>query len=315
VNIFFLNGEIMLNRFENTVRLVVLLGVAVLLVALAGCESVLTKTPDAAIKTLIVDGQNNHKWAETTPVLKEMMEASGRFVVDVSTCPAKGKDMSGYKPEFAAYDLVVVNDGYGAASWPRETEIAFEKFVSEGGGVVIYHAADNAWPKWDAYNEMIGIGGWGGRNEKSGPYLYMDTDGKVIRDTSKGKGGGHGKQTAFEITVRDTKHPIMKGLPKTYMHCPDEMYAFLRGPAKNVTILATAHSDKNNSGTGHEEPMLMVIDYGKGRVFHTVLGHEVKQIRHDSFRVTYLRGAEWAAGKKVTIKVPKGFPKSEVKVN
>jgi len=281
------------------------------LTGMVSCVSAAAKTKKHAtpIKALIVDGQNNHKWAQTTPVLKEMMEACGRFKVDVSTCPARGEDMSGYLPDFTSYDLVVVNNGNKADMWSPRAQSNFEKFVSAGGGVVIYHAADNAWPDWKAYNEMIAIGGWGGRNETSGPYLYMDKDGKIIRDTSKGKAGGHGKQTEFEITVRDTKHPITKGLPKTFLHGPDEMYAFLRGPARNVTILATAHSPKDNNGTGHEEPMLMAITYGKGHIFHTALGHAVPHIKKDSFRITFLRGAEWAATKKVTIAVPKGFPK------
>ncbi|MBI9017614.1 MAG: ThuA domain-containing protein [Phycisphaerae bacterium] len=295
-------------NLETVKGLMTLCSLMVLLTVMAGCDSISTQNPPALIKTLIVDGQNNHDWTKTTPVIKEMMEACGCFTVDVSTCPAKGQDMSGYRPDFNAYDLVVVNDGYGADSWPRETEIAFEKFVSDGGGVVIYHAADNAWPQWQAYNEMIAIGGWGGRNEKSGPYLYMDTDGNIIRDTSKGKGGGHGRQVEFEITIRDKNHPITKGMPATFMYCPDEMYAFLRGPALNVTILATAHSDKNNGGTGHEEPMLMTITYGKGHIFHTVLGHAVQQIRKDCFRIPFLRGAQWAATQKVTIEIPEGFP-------
>ena len=281
------------------------IGMLALLTLLSFCTVSSAEDP---IKTLIVDGQNNHNWAETTPILKEMMESCGRFTVDVSTCPKKGQDMSGYQPDFSKYDLVVVNDGHQADSWPRQTEVAFEKFVATGGGVVIYHAADNAWPNWKAFNEMIAIGGWGGRNEKSGPYLYMDKEGKVIRDESKGKGGGHGKQEEFLITVRDSKHPITKGLPKTFLHGPDELYAFLRGPAKNVTILASAHSPKDNRGTGHEEPILMTIEWGKGRIFHTVLGHAGEQIRKDSFVTTYLRGAEWAATGKVTIPVPTGFP-------
>jgi len=294
-------------KTKNTIKWMALFTLVVSLASLAGCGSALTNAPAGPIKTLIVDGQNNHNWAETTPVLKEMMEECGLFTVDVSTCPAGGEDMSGYLPDFEPYDLVVVNNGYKADPWPRQTQIAFEKFVSDGGGVVIYHAADNAWPSWKAFNEMIAIGGWGGRDEKSGPYLYMDKNGKVIRDTSKGDAGGHGAQEEFEITVRQPQHPITKGLPKTFMHGPDEMYAYLRGPARNVTILATAHSAKNNRGTGHEEPMLMTIAYGKGRIFHTVLGHAVKQIEKDSFRITYLRGAQWAATKKVTIAVPKGF--------
>ena len=99
------------------------------------------------------------------------------------------------------------------------------------------HAADNAFGRWKEYNEMIAIGGWGGRNEKSGPYLVW-RDGKVVRDPKPGKGGGHGPQHEFQITVRVPNHPITKGLPPVFMHNADELYSFLRGPAKNVTVLA-----------------------------------------------------------------------------
>jgi type 1 glutamine amidotransferase len=273
----------------------------VLSIALGACAK-----DSASIKALIVDGPAKyHNWQKTTPVLKEMLVASGQFTVDIATFEEGDAD---YKPDFDAYDVVVVNDGFGTPSWPRKTELAFESYVDNGGGVVIYHAADNSWPEWKAYNEMCAIGGWGGRNEKSGPYLYMDKEGNVIRDTSPGPGGNHGAQEEFEIIVRDSEHPIMKGLPKSFLHGPDELYSFLRGPAVNVTILATAHSRVGNKGSGHEEPMLMVIQYGKGRIFHTVLGHDVKHIQEGSFVTTFLRGAQWAAGREVTIPIPADFP-------
>src|SRR5947208_2248868 len=61
------------------------------------------------IKALIVDGQNNHKWQLTTPVLKKDLESTGKFQVDVATSPPKGADMSGFKPNFSAYKVVVSN--------------------------------------------------------------------------------------------------------------------------------------------------------------------------------------------------------------
>ena len=155
---------------------------------------------------------------------------------------------------------------------------------------------------------MTAVGGWGGRDEKSGPYLYIDADGKVVRDTSEGKGGSHGPQHEFEVVVRDAEHPIMKGLPPTFMHGPDELYDRLRGPAENVTILASAFSSKEKGGTGRHEPALMVVSHGEGRIFHTILGHHVPQIREGSFVTTFLRGTEWAATGKVTIPVPEDFP-------
>ncbi len=259
----------------------------------------------APMQALIVDGQNNHNWQETTPILKEQLEETGLFEVDVVTSPPKGGDMSEFKPDFAAYDVVVSN--YNGDPWPEATKQALVDYVSGGGGLVIYHAADNAFPKWKEYNEMIAIGGWGGRNQESGPYLRW-RDGQVVRDDVPGKGGGHGPRHDFQIVVRDSEHPITKGLPPVFMHHSDELYSWLRGPAKNVTVLATAFSDADQRGSGEHEPMLMVIRFGKGRVFHTALGHAGEQCRSVAFIATFQRGTEWAATGKVTQDVPDDFP-------
>ena len=257
------------------------------------------------MKALIVDGQNNHNWQETTPLLKQFLEETGLFAVDVATSPPQKADMSGFKPNFGAYNVVVSN--YTGDEWPDETKKALVDYVSGGGGLVIYHAADNAFPKWEEYNEMIAIGGWGGRNETSGPYLVW-RDGKAVRDYSTGRGGSHGPRHDFQIVVREPNHPITQGLPPVFMHYSDELYNRLRGPAKNVTILATAFSDPDKRGTGEHEPMLMTIDYGKGRVFHTAFGHAGEQCRSVAFIATFQRGTEWAATGKVTQKLPTDFP-------
>ncbi len=120
-----------------------------------------------------------------------------------------------FKPNFSKYQVVISNMGFNAAPWPSETQAAFEKYVADGGGFVVVHAADNSFGDWAAFNRMIGLGGWGGRTEKSGPYVYLDDQGSVVRDTSPGKGGSHGSQHEFEVIVRDTEHPITKGFPRS----------------------------------------------------------------------------------------------------
>jgi type 1 glutamine amidotransferase len=109
------------------------------------------------------------------------------------------------------------------------------------------------------------------------------------------------------LTVR-AEHPITHGLPKVWMHQGDELYARLRGPGRNMTVLATAYSDPANAGSGHDEPQLMVLRYGKGRIFHTTLGHDVAAMSSVDFIATFQRGTEWAATGKVTQKLPAGFP-------
>src|SRR5271157_1496882 len=213
--------------------------------------------------------------------------------------------MSGFQPDFAAFDVVVSN--YNGLPWPDATKAAFEEYVRDGGGFVSYHAADNAFPEWKAFNLMIGLGVWMGRNEKSGPYWYYQ-DGKLVSDASPGGAGNHGARTPFAVTIRDAKHPITKGLPPVWMHAADELYSKMRGPGENMDVLATAYSDPANRGTGHDEPLLMALTYGKGRVFHTMLGHDPAAMQCVGFITTLARGTEWAATGKVTLAVPKDFP-------
>ncbi|MEA3225382.1 MAG: family 16 glycoside hydrolase, partial [Planctomycetota bacterium] len=267
------------------------------------------KNRKGPLKALIVDGQNNHDWKGTTPVLKSLLEETGLFAVDVATSPAKKQPMDSFKPNFAKYDVVVSN--YTGDEWPKETQDALVDYMKNGGGLVVYHAADNAFPNWKEWNEMIAVGGWGGRNEKSGPKIRY-RDGKIVMDRSPGRGGSHGPQHDFQIIVRDRNHDITAGLPEKWMHTKDELYSELRGPAKNVTVLATAYADPSKKGTGEHEPMLMTIRYGKGRVFHTALGHAAEQLRCIGFIVTFQRGAEWAATGQVTqMEVPDDFPTAD----
>ncbi|MEM6673469.1 MAG: ThuA domain-containing protein [Planctomycetota bacterium] len=265
--------------------------------------------PPKTIKVLIADGpQMAHSYLKTTPVLEQILDRSPRFEVDLTRSTKEACADGSYAPEFSKYDVVVMNEGFGAPDWPEATQKAFEEYMAGGGGMVSIHAANNCWPDWEEYNKMTAVGGWAGRDETCGPYLYIDDEGKVVRDPSEGKGGSHGPQHEFELVVREQEHPITKGLPPTFKHGPDELYDRLRGPAEKVTILATAFSSEEYRGTGRHEPALMVVSYGEGRIFHTILGHDVAQIKEGSFVTTFLRGTEWAATGEVTIAAPDEFP-------
>jgi uncharacterized protein len=261
----------------------------------------------APMKTLIVDGQSNaaHNMGAVSVEVKRILENSGLFAVEIATSPAKGQDMSGFKPDFSACKLVVVN--YDGDPWSAEIQAAFVKYMQDGGGLVVVHSADNAFGNWKEWNEMIAVGGWGGRTAKTGPCLRL-RDGKWVALEVPGPGGSHGKPRPYVVTTRDADHPVMKGLPAQWMHVSDELYDRLRGPAKNVTVLASAMTDTQTNGSGEEEPVLMAVTYGKGRVFHSTMGHGISQLKCVGFIVTLQRGAEWAATGTVTQSIPADFP-------
>lgn len=263
------------------------------------------------IKTLLITGQNNHNWQVSHSVLKQILENSGRFDVDFAISPEKGKDMSGFVPDFTTYQLVVLD--YNGDAWPDETNRRFLEYAQKGGGIVVYHAADNAFSQWSEFNKICALGGWEDRDEKSGPYVYWQ-DGKLVKDSSPGVGGSHGKQHEYVLNGRNKVNPIMKGLPNKWRHAKDELYDRMRGPGNIADIFYTAFSEKEMGGSGREEPLIFTVDYGTARIYHIMLGHagdtetNNPAMQCTGFQVMLLRGSEWAATGKVTQKIPKDFP-------
>lgn len=275
-------------------------------------------------KVMLLTGQSNpyHDWTKSAPLVEAHLEQTGLFAVDVVTTPPKGADMSGFAPKFSDYAAVVMV--YEGAEFPDATKKAFVDYMSQGGGLVTIHDSDNAFPYWKEFNEIIGVGGWGyrangtigARDETWGPKIRW-IDGKMVLDATTPGNASHPARHDFAVTTRAPEHPIMKGLPAAWLHANDEIYSHLRGPAKNVTVLATAHADKAKfpAASGEHEPMLMAIGYGKGRIFHSTLGHVAPRdlppftsITCAGFIVTLQRGTEWAATGKVTQKIPADFP-------
>jgi type 1 glutamine amidotransferase len=265
------------------------------------------------IRVIIIDGQNNHDWRSTTPWMKKVLEDNGRFLVAVSSNlkpgdkPGQLADTIPFPPDLSKYDVVLSN--YNGAEWPKDFQVALESWLKSGKGLVIVHAANNAFSGWKAYNQMIGLG-W--RDNNFGERLVVDASGKEKRiEKSKGPGAGHGAMHAFAIIIRDTDHPITKGMPQEWMHAPDELYHGLRGPIGEMHLLATAYSDKSKGGTGDHEPMIWTLTCGKGRVFHTPMGHDLTGMHCVGFVTTLVRGTEWAGTGQVTLPIPENFPKQD----
>jgi type 1 glutamine amidotransferase len=249
------------------------------------------EAPERQFKAVIVDGVNNHDWAAGTAAIKKILEGTKRFAVDVATFPNL--------PEFARYDVVINNFNGGHTNtgtrWPKEAEQALTAYIRSGGGLVIFHAANNAFLNWPEYNAMIGLG-W--RDPSFGKGIAIGADRQIIViPQGQGLPPGHGPRHDFEIFVLDKDHPITRGLPDHWMHPSEQLTHGQHGPAEGLTILTYAVSEVSHQG----EPMDWVRNYGKGRVYVTMLGHTWKNepnpnLEDVNFQRLFAQGVEWAAG-------------------
>jgi uncharacterized protein len=262
------------------------------------------------LSILIVDGVNNHDWQTATRELKAILTATGRFRVDVQTSPprdAPPEAWTKWRPDFGAYDAVLLNWNGGhkedGLQWPSDVEAALVRYVRSGGGLIIYHAANNAFLTWKEYNDMIGLG-W--RDKDFGPSLVIGPDGNVVTiPAGQGRDPGHGPRRDFEVTVLDADHPVTRGMPKHWIQPSEQLTHGQHGPASGLTILTYAWSED----VKENEPMDWVRNYGRGRVYTTMLGHtwageDNPNLRCRTFQVLLARGVEWAASGKVTISAP-----------
>ena len=292
----------------------------IVVLALAGLVLPCGAVRAEKLRVLLIDGQNNHKaWPNTSPMITDILEHSGRFEVTVSTTPKDDGRKPNYgapqptvadmpediqaqwktwRPDFSKYDVVVSN--YNGVLWPAPVREAFERYVREGGGFVSIHAADNAFAQWKEYNRMIGVGGWYGRPEKDGPQIEWK-DGKLFLDHSPGKGGHHGGRTEVLVELVNLEDAITKGMPGKWLHPEDEIYCQMRGPAENLTVLGTSFSSKDIGGSGKQQPIQITIRYGEGRVYHEMLGHDERAYYGVGFQTMLQRGTEWAATGAVTL--------------
>ena len=250
---------------------------------------------------------------EARDSLLALYRLDGETAISLDTPTMDGS----YAPVFGDYDVVICNFGLDAAPWPAATQRKFEEYMKNGGGLVIVHAANNSFGDWDAYNRMIGIGGWSGRDSTSGDFIFYNAEGEIKRMKADRNCGSHGPESDFIVRIREPDHPITRGMPAQWLHVKDEIYQNLCGPAEGVRILATAYAapgeqappwDPDNPGTGRHEPVLLTGAYGKGRVFHTTLGHADYSMECVGFITSLQRGTEWAATGSVTQSLPDNFP-------
>lgn len=232
-----------------------------------------TADPDAAVdklRVLLLSGQNNHNWRETTPRIRQILQDSGRFIVDV-TEPPEGLTAESLQ----AYDVIVSDWNTFTAryqapredGWSDEAKKAYLDFVRNGKGHVAIHAGSSSFYDWPEYRQLVITA-----------FKVGQTD--------------HGTRHTFPVRIDEPDHPITRGLKS--FNTFDELWH--NAPiVEGGQVLASAFSSTESGGSGKYEPVAMVRQFGEGRSFTTLLGHDAKAMASEGFQALLVRGTEWAA--------------------
>ena len=288
-----------------------------IVLTLVWCETAfLVGQPQQKIRVLITDGFSNHDWQLTTRLIRNILEKTGQFEVAVSTAPEQPGDpaWAAWRPTFSDYDVVLQNsnDYGGGPMWPGPVKRDFESFVRDGGGVYIFHSAQNAFVGWTEYENIVGLL-W--RKKEFGTAIRIGEGGRLIRiPPGDGENTGHGPRGEVMVT-RLGDDPIHHGMPRRWLSPAMEVYYDARGPAEHVRVLAYARDSK--PGQGYLWPVEWTVDYGKGRVYVSTYGHVWRgDVNPDSMRCVAVRtimprAIQWLARRPITIPIPPDFPTPE----
>lgn len=268
---------------------------------------------DVKIRVLIVDGFSNHDWQQSTELLRGILDKAGAFTVAVSTAPqtTNAVDWAAWRPNFADCDVVIqtCNDIGRASKWPDAVKKDFVDFVRRGGGVYIFHSAENAFVGWQEYEQMVGLC-W--RKVDYGTAIRVNADGTLARiPPGEGSGTSHGARRTVLVT-RLGEDAIHAGLPRAWRSPDMEVYAYARGPAENVTVLAYGQDSKPE--LGWLWPVEWTTTFGQGRIYVSVYGHVWRgetnppALRCAAVQTIIPRAVQWLAKKPVTLPVPQDFP-------
>lgn len=225
-----------------------------------------------SIKVLILSGRNNHDWKQTTLLLHDVLTQNGNFKVSVTNQPDTLK-----REDFNKFDVVLSNYNSWPENnlrWPEKTEKALVDFISNGGGFVTFHASTSVFYNWPGFQE-ISTAAW-------------------IMDVTS-----HGKVSETKVTITNKNHPVTNGIHDFVL--TDELWMNAAQNSRFEVLGIASNKDSEEKGL-KPQPAIFAAGYGKGRIFHTILGHNVEAMKNEGFLLLIIRASEWAATGEVTIK-------------
>jgi type 1 glutamine amidotransferase len=240
----------------------------VMIGCLTGQAEAQKKAPGGAKVYLQTGGQRQHHgYRDQAFYLAELLENTGHYEVTL------GEDAAILETSaIRKYDLIIANADRRDPEfkYTRAQQEGLLEFVRAGGGYVSIHGANNAAADWlPEWREMLG-----------GVFSHVGLpDGKV-------------KKGSYVVKIALKSSPITQGISDFPLK--DELYYNVQ-MLPGIEPLATVEYD------GKNWPVAWTRTFGKGRVFHLVLGHrdfgpgKDDPLHNPNLGRLLIQGVDWVA--------------------
>ncbi|MGY4536971.1 type 1 glutamine amidotransferase [Mucilaginibacter sp. UYNi724] len=177
------------------------------------------------------------------------------------------------------YQLFIQLD-YAPYAWKPAASAAFEKYINEGrGGWIGFHHATllgefDGYPMWDWFSRFMGGIKWT-------DYIATFASGKV--------------------NVEDKQHPLMRGVPASFIVKQEEWYTYDKSPRPNVRVLAgvdeKSYRPKQTKVTMGDHPVVWTNPHYKARNVYIFMGHSPNLFDNPAYTRLFSNAIFWAAGR------------------
>ena len=230
------------------------------------------KAPQFRVIALAEHGGIHQPFVDAAKIWLEKLAKESNFTVDYIEDTEKINDA------FLAKYKLFIQLNYPPYNWTDTAKAAFVKYIEEGkGGWIGFHHATllgefDGFPIWPWFRDFMG-----GIRFKN----YVAT---FVTGT---------------VNVEDKNHPVMKGVPASFVIDNEEFYTYDKSPRPNVRVLASVDERTYTPATEikmGDHPVVWTNEHVKARNVYIFMGHHADLFQNPAYVQLVKNAIFWAAG-------------------
>lgn len=229
--------------------------------------------PRFHVLALYENGGHHIEYSKRAKLWLDSLAADSNFSIDYIQNTDKINEA------FLSHYQLFIQLDYPPYAWTDKAVAAFEKYIEEGrGGWIGFHHATllgefDGYKMWDWFSRFMG-----GIRYKN----YIAT---FVQGT---------------VNVEDKQHPVMKGIPASFLVKKEEFYTYDKSPRPNVHVLASVDELSYKPDTDikmGDHPVVWTNEHYKARNVYIFMGHSPILFDDPVYKRLFTNAIFWAAGK------------------